>query len=77
MKHHIAFDKDNHRILCFIATEDNINPKEVFSSFENYEYKVTKIVPPYVDYNQYEVIIENEEITGYKLIGGETIEGDN
>lgn len=64
--YHIAYDKDTLHILGFIGTEDEINPDEVFANFDNYEYKKTTIQPPFSDYNNYVVQLENDEIVGYE-----------
>ena len=61
----IAYNKDSKQILGFIIAEYEINPKEVFDGFENYEVIKTEIKPPFKGYNKYMVNIENNELKSY------------
>lgn len=64
--YHIAYDKDTFNILGFIGTNEGINPNEVFRGFDNYNYSQTNIQPPFTDFNNYKVVIENDQIVGYE-----------
>lgn len=59
----IAYDKDTKRILGFIKTNEPINPFEVFSRFQNYLIKETDAMPPTVDFDNYVLNEENEEVS--------------
>lgn len=63
---HIAYDKESLKILAFlINNSDNIKPEEVFSGFENYNYKTTDIEPPFGNYKKHKVVLNEDEIVGY------------
>lgn len=59
----IAYDKDTKRILGFIKANEPINPFEVFSGFQNYLIKETDAMPPTIDFDNYVLNEENEEVS--------------
>lgn len=59
----IAYDKDTKRILGFIKANEPINPFEVFSGFQNYLIKETDAMPPTIDFDNYVLNGENEEVS--------------
>lgn len=59
----IAYDKDTKRILGFIKATKPINPFEVFSGFQNYLIKETDAMPPTIDFDNYVLNEENEEVS--------------
>lgn len=65
--YNIAYDKDTHQILGYINTNKEINPEEVFSDLTNYLIKKTDVEPPFVGFNNYEIIEDGESVS-YNLI---------
>lgn len=59
----IAYDKDTKRILGFIKANEPINQFEVFSRFQNYLIKETDAMPPIIDFDNYVLNEENEEVS--------------
>ena len=59
----IAYDKDTKRILGFIKANEPINPFEVFSGFQNYLIKETDAMPPTINFDNYVLNEENEEVS--------------
>lgn len=59
----IAYDKDTKRILGFIKANEPINSFEVFSGFQNYLIKETDAMPPTIDFDNYVLNEENEEVS--------------
>lgn len=75
----IAYDKDTKRILGFIKANEPINPFEVFSGFQNYLIKETDAMPPTIDFDNYVLNEENEEVSfdGYTPLLSEAEEISN